>query len=65
MYLHAHGDIGFNDRLFICNDCIAEEENITGESKTELYGIYAYLQQRYGENIDKSMYKRFWEVVLR
>ena len=23
MYLHAHGDIGFNNRLVICNDCIA------------------------------------------
>ena len=65
MYLHAHGDIGFNNRLVICNDCIAEEESITGESKAELYGIYAYLQQRYGQSIDKSMYKKFWEVVLR
>jgi len=65
MYLHAHGDIGFDNRLVICNDCIAEEESITGEPKSELYGIYAYLQQRYGESIDKSMYKRFWEVVLR
>ena len=64
MYLHAHGDIGFNNRLVICNDCIAEEESITVESKAELYGIYAYLQQRYGENIDKSMYTRFWEPAM-
>ena len=65
MYLHVHGDIGFNNRLIICNDCIEEEESITGESKKELYGIYAYVQQKYGKNVDKYMYRRFWECVLR
>ena len=50
--------------LVLIIDCIEEEESITGESKAELYGIYAYLQQRYGENIDKSMYTRFWEPAM-
>ena len=64
MYLHAHGDIGFNNRLVICNDCIAEEESITGESKAELVGIYAMTQKDYKNVLDEDMYNRFWEKAL-
>ena len=64
MYLHAHGDIGFNNRLVICNDCIEEEERITGETKAELIGIYATLQKNYKNVLSKNMYRRFWEKAL-
>jgi|TARA_B100000085_G_scaffold58278_1_gene51117 hypothetical protein len=50
--------------LNICNTCIKEESNITGESVPELNAIYEYLQFRYANVLDKSMYSRFWERAL-
>ena len=50
--------------LNICNVCIKEESDITGESIPELNAIYEYLQFRYANSLDKSMYTRFWERVL-
>ncbi len=50
--------------LNICNDCIKEEHNITGESIPELNAIYEYLQYRYANTLDKSMYGKFWERAL-
>jgi hypothetical protein len=63
-YPHAFGDIGFDNRLVICNDCIEEEERITGETKAELIGIYATLQKNYKNVLSKDMYRRFWEKAL-
>ena len=63
-YPHAFGDIGFDNRLVICNDCIEEEERITGETKAELIGIYALLQKNYKNVLSKNMYRRFWEKAL-
>lgn len=51
-------------RLKICMRCINEESDITGESITELVGIYEYLQHRYRKVLDKSMYSRFWEQAI-
>tara|TARA_B100000029_G_C17329095_1_gene871018 strand:- start:234 stop:728 length:495 start_codon:yes stop_codon:yes gene_type:complete len=50
--------------LNICNDCIKEEHSITGESIPELNAIYEYLQYRYANTLDKSMYGKFWERAL-
>jgi len=52
-------------RLKICKTCLREENLITGESYTELIGIYSYLQYRYNYRLEKWMYRRFWESVLR
>jgi len=65
VYPHVYGDVGYGNRLVICNSCILEESNITGESSTELIGVYAYLQQRYKNNLEKYMYRKFWEKLLR
>lgn len=51
-------------RLKICMRCINEESLITGESITELVGIYEYLQYKYKNILDKSMYSKFWELAL-
>ena len=64
VYQHAFGDIGFDNRLVICNFCIEEEESITGESKAELIGIYAMTQKDYKNVLDEDMYNRFWEKAL-
>lgn len=58
------GDVGFGNYLLICQECIKEENKITGETVSDLNGIYAILQQRYGKVIDKSMYERFWEPAM-
>tara|TARA_Y100001936_G_C16073423_1_gene672344 strand:- start:2353 stop:2853 length:501 start_codon:yes stop_codon:yes gene_type:complete len=63
-YPKAYGDIGYNNRLVICNDCIEEEESITGETKKELIGIYALLQKTYKNDLDYKMYNKFWEKYL-
>ena len=51
-------------RLKICRTCLREENLITGESYTELVGIYSFLQFRYKNVLDKSMYNRFWELAI-
>jgi hypothetical protein len=63
-YPHAYGDIGFDNRLVICNVCIEEEERITGQKRAELIGIYALTQLKYKNVLDKTMYKRYWEKYL-
>jgi hypothetical protein len=50
--------------LNICNACIKDESQITGESVPELNAIYEYLQHRYAKSLDKSMYGRFWEKAI-
>ena len=50
--------------LNICNSCIKDESQITGESVPELNAIYEYLQHRYANSLDKSMYGKFWERAL-
>ena len=51
-------------RLKICRTCLREENLITGESFAELVGIYSYLQFKYSNVLDKSMYEKFWELAL-
>ena len=58
--VHKYG----TKKLKICNQCIREENKITGESIQELIGIYQYLQHRYVNSLDKSMYTKFWEPAL-
>ena len=48
-----------NQRLNICEVCIKEEAKALGESTTEIRGIYVHMQLHFN-NLDKSMYKRFW-----
>jgi len=50
--------------LNICNTCIKDESRITGESVPELNAIYEYLQFKYANVLDKSMYSKFWELAL-
>ena len=52
------------DHLNICSTCIKDESKITGESVPELNAIYEYLQHRYKNSLDKSMYSKFWERAL-
>ena len=58
------GDVGFGNYLLICQQCVKEENKITGESIADLNAIYGILQQRYGKVIDRSMYDRFWEPAM-
>jgi hypothetical protein len=50
--------------LNICNTCIKDESRITGESVPELNAIYEYLQHKYANSLDKSMYGKFWELAI-
>lgn len=52
------------EHLNICNDCIKDEHNVTGESIPELNAIYEYLQYKYAASLDKSMYGKFWELAI-
>jgi len=52
------------NHLNICSTCIKDESRITGESVPELNAIYEYLQHRYANSLDKSMYGKFWEQAL-
>tara|TARA_B100000029_G_C17434989_1_gene909312 strand:- start:331 stop:810 length:480 start_codon:yes stop_codon:yes gene_type:complete len=57
------GRVYIKTRLKICKGCIREENMATGESYSELIGIYSYLQHRYKHSLDKWMYRRFWEKI--
>ena len=52
------------EHLNICSTCIKDESKITGESVPELNAIYEYLQYRYANALDKTMYGKFWERAL-
>ena len=55
------GRVYIKSRLKICRGCLREENMVTGESYSELIGIYSYLQHRYKHSLDKWMFRRFWE----